>query len=88
MTDVCDDRDMVAPMARIRWLCRRGMKELDLLFIRYLDTRYAEASDEERSAFEVLLGLDDPVLWSWLIGVQPLPEGDMGLLIERLRMYR
>ena len=88
MKDFSGNADMVDAAPRMRWLCRRGMKELDLLLLHYLDTRYAEAPDTERSAFRELLDMDDPVLWSWLIGVQPLPEGDLRSLIERLRAYR
>lgn len=73
---------------RLRWLCRRGMKELDVLLTGYLDTRYAHASEDERLAFETLLDQDDPVLWAWLVGAQPLPEGMIGELISRLRSDR
>jgi len=72
---------------RLRWLCRRGMKELDLLLVRYLDTRYPQASEDEQLAFEALLDQDDPVLWGWLSGAQTQPEGMLGELITRLRAY-
>lgn len=64
------------------------MKELDLLLVRYLDSRYAQAPQDEQLAFETLLDQDDPVLWSWLVGSQPAPGGMLGELIERLRAYR
>ena len=31
-------------MARLRWRCRRGMKELDLLLLRFVDDDYARRS--------------------------------------------
>lgn len=75
-------------LRRLRWLCRRGMKELDLLLLRYLDTRYTQASADEQLAFRTLLDQDDPVLWSWLSGAQAQPGGMLGALIIRLRAYR
>jgi antitoxin CptB len=55
-------------ISRLRWQCRRGMKELDLLLTRYLDDHYANASMEEQSAFQGLLELSDQELFSYVIG--------------------
>jgi len=45
--------------SRLRWRCRRGMRELDVLLVRYLDRRYAGATRAEQLAFEALLDLPD-----------------------------
>jgi antitoxin CptB len=51
----------------LEWRCRRGMKELDLLLVRYLRERYATASSEERAAFAEFLELPDPDIARYLI---------------------
>jgi antitoxin CptB len=51
----------------LEWRCRRGMKELDLLLVRYLRERYATASSEERVAFGDFLELPDPDIARYLI---------------------
>jgi antitoxin CptB len=51
----------------MRWRCRRGMKELDLLLIRWLDARFEAASEAERGEFEALLELPDPQLAGYLL---------------------
>ena len=56
-----------ASLARMRWRCRRGMKELDLLLIRWLDRRFDAASEAERGEFEALLELPDPQLAGYLL---------------------
>lgn len=57
---------------RLRWRCRRGMKELDLLLVAWLERHHADASSDEREAFERLLELPDPDLARYLIaGAQP-----------------
>ena len=53
---------------RLRWRCRRGMKELDLLLVRWLELRFAAADIHRRHAFGLLLDETDPQIADWLIG--------------------
>ena len=53
---------------RLRWLCRRGMKELDLVLNNYLELEYPNASVEEQAVFEDILELQDPDLYAQLLG--------------------
>ena len=57
-----------ARRARLRWHCRRGMRELDEAMSAYLDNHYDDATDGERTDFEELLGLQDPELYSIVCG--------------------
>jgi antitoxin CptB len=59
---------------RMAWRCRRGMKELDLLLIGWLETQFERASDLQRGQFEALLALPDPQLARYLLGGER-PEG-------------
>ncbi len=52
----------------LRWRCRRGMRELDVVFERYLDQRYPQAPLAEQQAFVKLLGIEDPLIYGWLTG--------------------
>jgi antitoxin CptB len=54
-------------LAKLQWRCRRGMKELDLLLVRYLRNRYVTASSDERVAFGEFLELPDPDIARYLI---------------------
>ena len=58
---------------RLRWRCRRGMRELDQLLGWYLDARYAQQDDAAKAAFSTLLDQQDPELWNWLTG-RAVPE--------------
>ena len=58
---------MSEQLRRLEWRCRRGMKELDLLLVRYLRTRYTVAAGDERAAFEEFLDLPDPDLVGYLL---------------------
>lgn len=57
-----------AAMSRLAWRCRRGMRELDVLMMRYLNRRYASASTDEQAAFHRLLDLPDPELAALCFG--------------------
>ncbi|MDS4029068.1 MAG: succinate dehydrogenase assembly factor 2 [Candidatus Competibacter sp.] len=59
---------MEEQMGKLRWRCRRGMKELDLLTLAYLERHYPTAPAEERQAFAELLELQDPLLMSYMVG--------------------
>jgi heterodisulfide reductase subunit C len=50
----------VSERARILWRCRRGMKELDELFERYMAVRYDNAPEAEQRDFARLLALHYP----------------------------
>jgi len=55
-------------IGKLYWRCRRGSLELDRLLMTYLEQGYPNASDQERSAFEALLVLEDLVLSGYLSG--------------------
>jgi succinate dehydrogenase flavin-adding protein (antitoxin of CptAB toxin-antitoxin module) len=60
------------------------MKELDLVLVRYLDRRWADASADEKAAFEQVLALPDPDLAAYLLG-QDDPPPELRSLVEILR---
>ena len=74
---------MAADLGRLRWRCRRGMKELDILLTRYLDNRYGAASAQEQKAFQALLETQDPVLYAYCLGSERPPE-HLAVLLERI----
>jgi antitoxin CptB len=69
---------------RLEWRCRRGMKELDILLLRYLREQHARASSDERAAFEEFLELPDPDLVQYLIGGDVPPEPRFAALCRAL----
>ncbi len=70
---------------RLRWRCRRGIRELDLLLQSFLDTRYEQLSQEDQRIFELLLDQDDPDLLAWLMGNRMPREEDMQRLVAKIR---
>ncbi|AMK78277.1 MULTISPECIES: succinate dehydrogenase assembly factor 2 [Methylomonas] len=60
---------------KLRWRCRRGTLELDLMLLRYLENRYLVAEPMEQQAFLLLLELEDNELMRYLMGEQ-LPQDE------------
>jgi antitoxin CptB len=54
-------------LARLKWQCRRGSLELDLLVQRYVDTVYLYANEAQQAQFDELLKLEDEALMAVLI---------------------
>lgn len=70
-------------LPRLRWQCRRGLLELDLLLRRFVDRGYAGLSASERAAFRQLLEQPDPVLLAWFQG-QEVPPDDLKCIVIKV----
>ncbi len=73
-----------AELKRLRWRCRRGMRELDQLMLRYLDQAWPAASDGERAVFLRLLDCEDDKLWRWCMGRERPEDGELHAIVERI----
>ena len=71
-------------LARLRWRCRRGMRELDVLLMRYVEERYAIAPAAEQGAFEQLLSLQDPDIHALLTGRVTTDDAGLDDVVQRL----
>ena len=58
----------MSELSRLRWLCRRGMKELDVVMTGYLENYYLEANESDQQSFKTLLEMQDPDLFALLVG--------------------
>lgn len=71
--------------ARLRWRCRRGTRELDLLLLRFLDGDFEGLDTPDQQAFEALLEQQDPDLARWLLGAEP-PPAEYRDIVARIRL--
>jgi antitoxin CptB len=72
-------------LSRLRWRCRRGMLENDIVLGRFLDARGAQMSDSDASALTQLLDLSDNDLWDLLSGRIEPADAAVAPLVECLR---
>ena len=73
-----------AQLRKLRWRCRRGMRELDQLMLRYLDGAWPTADDAERAVFLRLLDCEDDKLWQWFMGRERPEADDIHALVQRI----
>ncbi len=72
-----------ARLARIRWRCRRGLLENDLILERFLDARADSLDDGQVAMLDRLLDLPDNDLWDLIAGrVEPVDRSVRPLLDE------
>ncbi|MEI7969990.1 MAG: succinate dehydrogenase assembly factor 2 [Betaproteobacteria bacterium] len=70
---------------RVRWRCRRGLLELDLILTRFMAADYLALEQEERILFSELLDLADNDLWDLIAGRAEPPGPRWAGVLSRLR---
>jgi len=75
----------MSELSRLRWLCRRGMKELDLVMSAYLERHYDSASASRQAQFRDLLQMPDPDLYNLLLGRSESNDPELAALLQVLR---
>jgi antitoxin CptB len=70
---------------RLRWRCRRGLLENDLILARFLEARGSTMDVDEVAALDRLLDLADGELWDVLAGRADPDDATLRPLVEALR---
>lgn len=70
---------------KLKWQCRRGMRELDVLLSGWMDEKYDAASGEDKSAFRRLLSLPDPEVARYLLAGERATDTDIARVVECIR---
>ena len=68
--------------SRLRWRCRRGMLELDLVLQTFLSSSFSSLSTDDRARFELLLELSDPDLCAYLLRRDEPKNNDTKLAVN------
>ena len=69
-----------ASMQRVRWRCRRGLLELDIVLGRFIE-HYAGLDEKQRVVFDYLLDLPDTELWDLIGGKLPALQAEQRELL-------
>ena len=65
---------------------RRGIKEMDIILMRYADTRLAQMDDGQLVIYDALLAENDQDLYQWVTGQVPAPEKFSALVDDIARV--
>ena len=71
-------------LRRIRWRCRRGMLENDLILSRFLDANAATLTEDDDAKLDVLLDMTDDRLWDLFAG-RAEPDAPLAAFVARVR---
>lgn len=73
-------------LERARWRCRRGLLELDIILLRFMDKYYTQLSETELQQFEELLSLPDAELWDLIGKRKKIKKDEMQHLLQLLQL--
>ncbi|GAO35768.1 hypothetical protein SCT_1159 [Sulfuricella sp. T08] len=73
--------------SRIRWDCRRGMLELDIVLARFMEQNFERLTQQEVEAFKELLAYSDPDLWGLLQSTDTGVDDNVRKVLLLLRQY-
>jgi|JI102314DRNA_FD_contig_111_218320_length_1069_multi_3_in_0_out_0_1 antitoxin CptB len=69
-------------LSRLRWQCRRGLLELDILLGNFLETHYLQLSEKEKILFNDLLQCSDQDLLYWFTNQAVPPAAFKNIITE------
>ena len=69
-------------LPRLLWACRRGMLELDVLFMPFVKEAYSELSEKHKFSFQRLLSCEDPDLFAWFMGHEVCPDPELAEVVD------
>lgn len=72
---------------RLRWACRRGMLELDVLLGNFLEEAYCHAEASDQKNFIQLLECNDQELFMWLTGKEKPSQSAFIDMVEKIRHH-
>ena len=78
----------MAERDRIRWRCRRGLLELDLVLNEFARVHLDAMPRAELEVFHRLLDAADNDLWDWISGRAEPADRMLSGLVARLRAVR
>ena len=74
-----------AQFAQLKWRCRRGMLELDLLLQGFLDQGYNALTETGQAAFQQLLTYPDQDLFEYLMARALPTDKDVADVVNCIR---
>ena len=72
----------VVNKSRLLCACRRGMLELDVLFMPFVKEAFDDLSNRDQFTFQRLLTCEDPELFSWFMGHKKCPDVELAKIVD------
>lgn len=72
---------------RLRWASRRGMLELDLILMPFVEHAYPVLSDPDKESYARLLESEDQDLFAWFLHRQEPEDESLRAIVDRVRSF-
>jgi antitoxin CptB len=76
----------MSELDRLRWHCRRGMLELDMVLADFVDSRYSHLDAAQAAAFRELLDCPNFELWDYFLGRAEPETDDQRTIVKMLQI--
>lgn len=73
-------------LERARWRCRRGLLELDIVLLRFMDRYYNQLNETELQKFDELLSLSDNELWDLISKKKKIADGKVQHVLQLIQL--
>ena len=71
--------------SKLRWRCRRGMLELDIMLNNFVDNQYVLLEREQKNTFDQLLDYPDQLLFDLFLGHMESSDNKVSDLVQTIR---
>jgi antitoxin CptB len=75
------------PLPPLRWRSRRGLLELELLLLPFVDACVTNMTRASLQQYERMLEQDDLDIYEWLMGRGNPPEADLSEIVAQIRRF-
>jgi len=69
---------------RIYWASRRGMLELDLVLMPFVERRLRQLDDADQERYRLLLESEDTELFAWFLQRQIPQDAELATIVEKI----
>jgi len=73
---------------KLAWHSRRGMRELDLLLMPFVEGFLKDQTPEDQKLYQDFLAEEDQDLYNWLVMREPAPTAEIKRMVELIRSTR
>jgi len=79
------EAEQIKSKKQLAWQCRRGMLELDVVLIPFLERYYDDLEEADKIRFCRLLDEADPDLYTWLMGYGDCADGELARIVSIIK---
>ncbi len=78
----------MSELSRLRWRCRRGIKEMDIILQRCLEQNYPTLSPQQKILFDQILNETDLDILDWILGRSQPDNAEYEELVQLFRQLK